>query len=122
MVTWGCGISSPAGGHEATDRSASSLTTWRSDIQALRVLNHPGWWRIGARHYKPANFEFLKAKPRLDAIEIANGSSLLRFTNYRLLKRCEMLEKGLRPGLVGGSMRTNQTMSVLCSRWLQPAI
>ena len=105
MVTWGCGISSPAGGarsHRSFRKLADDMA--KRQPQALRVLNHPGWWRIGARHYKPANFEFLKAKPRLDAIEIMNGSSLLRFTNYRLLKRWEMLlEKGLRPGLVGGS-------------------
>ena len=72
--------------------------------QSLRVLNHPGWLRIGARHYNEGSFQPHHPSGSLHAFEIMNGNPLLRFTSLRLLDQWhQFLSKGYRISLVGGS-------------------
>ena len=73
---------------------------------SLRVLNHPGWQKVGAKHYNQYTFDpRLSAKSSVaQAIEIMNGSAFLRFTSLSLIPQWErFLAQGIQLPLVGGS-------------------
>ncbi len=99
----------------------------KTQPQALRILNHPGWWPVGGRHYRRRNFSDTTSRPKLQAVEIFNGRSLLRFSTLRIVKRWEtFLLSGLKVPLVAGSDAHSfedvaTVMTAVAARGLTPA-